>query len=62
MTNRPTISHAIVGAKAIKAAPTVNKASAIRMTLLRPILSLMEPEKREPMAAPIKAIDTISAI
>ena len=62
ITKRPTISHAIDGAKAIKAAPTVNKTSATRITRLRPILSLMEPEKREPIAAPISAIDTIKAI
>ncbi len=52
----------MVGANAMIAEPVVNKISAVMMTLRRPYLSEKYPENSAPIAAPIRAIETMSAI
>ena len=62
IVSRPTIKQLIVGAKHMIAEPTVKRMSAIRIIFFRPILSEIVPEKKAPIAAPIKAIETTRAI
>ena len=59
---RPTIKIQMYGARAIVTDPSANIISANKITFLRPILSDTYPEKRDPIAAPTRAKETIVAI
>ena len=62
MISLPSISTPMVGAMAIITEPIVNNISANRMTFLRPNLSEKLPAIKAPIAAPIRAMETMSAI